>query len=647
MKIREKLMESNSGTMAGHYATKKWLPLIVLASSVFYGCESGAEQDVKTEALASVACATKDNLSKSMEGNPELKWSQLYAACEAEIKAYQQSDPVGYSWFSNAANGFSGTPLVILKSLPAIAPEIWGKPEDNFSKFGLFADPTNPNRVLPRGLGIASTEGRPLDDNKKPTGEIDYAKPSLYITTFSCGACHSARVNVNGDYHIIEGAPNTKFDVRSWRQAFIDTRKSYLTPDKIGTQEAPGSTTKAILAFIDAQPPGYFAKGLPLLPEKDEAAIDAQQRAYVKAGIITILNTVAAGVKGSDWMVKLQLREGGNYGYAGHSPALAGNSSGQSDGSGDLLAQLIASTASQNPDLTEEAFLASPQPAIPPFATVTDAPSVWNQQARAAAQWDGSVSMGFWRNIAAQLPIVGIPSKVDLNNTHIVDKFLTHLPAAPYPFNVDLKKAVKGEALFKENCADCHSPKNSRPYWEMYTDFNRAKVLNEDARNLFLAAFTASCHDKEFSYTDAQGQTIKPCTMDGEKIIRDTTVAEKQGYMASVLDGIWARAPYLHNGSVPTLRHLLVPHERPATFLRGTDGYDQDAVGWLWNVKDKKKIAKSDTPTLMTYNTASDGLSNMGHDKDIRINGKSYRLDWSGKDSEDDLLSLLEYMKTL
>ena len=135
--------------------------------------------------------------------------------------------------------------------------------------------------------------------------------------------------------------------------------------------------------------------------------------------------------------------------------------------------------------------------------------------------------------------------------------------------------------------------------------------------------------------------------MDGEKIIRDTTVAEKQGYMANVLDGIWARAPYLHNGSVPTLRHLLVPHERPNTFLRGTEAYDQSAVGWIWNVNDASKISKSAAPTLMTYNTASDGLSNRGHDKNITINGKFYRLDWSGKASEADLTSLLEYMKTL
>ena len=47
------------------------------------------------------------------------------------------------------------------------------------------------------------------------------------------------------------------------------------------------------------------------------------------------------------------------------------------------------------------------------------------------------------------------------------------------------------------------------------------------------------------------------------------------------LDGLWLRAPYLHNGSVPTLRTLLFPEERPETFYRRYDVYDWDAVGFV------------------------------------------------------------------
>ena len=54
------------------------------------------------------------------------------------------------------------------------------------------------------------------------------------------------------------------------------------------------------------------------------------------------------------------------------------------------------------------------------------------------------------------------------------------------------------------------------------------------------------------------------------------------GYAAAPLDGVWLRAPYLHNGSVPTLRDLLnAPAERPTSFYRGYDVYDYINGGFI------------------------------------------------------------------
>jgi hypothetical protein len=54
------------------------------------------------------------------------------------------------------------------------------------------------------------------------------------------------------------------------------------------------------------------------------------------------------------------------------------------------------------------------------------------------------------------------------------------------------------------------------------------------------------------------------------------------GYIAAFLDGIWLKAPYLHNGSVPSLRDLLEPAaQRPKVFWRGYDVYDQTKVGFV------------------------------------------------------------------
>jgi len=98
------------------------------------------------------------------------------------------------------------------------------------------------------------------------------------------------------------------------------------------------------------------------------------------------------------------------------------------------------------------------------------------------------------------------------------------------------------------------------------------------------------------------------------------------------LDGIWARSPYLHNGSVPTLRDLLEPvHKRPDQWLRGSDILDTSKVGYR---SDGYGTAPED---LFLYNTKIPGNSNSGHE------GKVYGTELSTDDKD----ALVEYMKTL
>jgi hypothetical protein len=60
---------------------------------------------------------------------------------------------------------------------------------------------------------------------------------------------------------------------------------------------------------------------------------------------------------------------------------------------------------------------------------------------------------------------------------------------------------------------------------------------------------------------------------------QDSVIVDPGGYVAPPLDGIWASAPYFHNGSVPTLWHVLHPDERPAVWQRTEDGYDRERAG--------------------------------------------------------------------
>lgn len=611
-----------------------------------------ADINVPYEAVAdeqSVAdgrkCALRSALAEAVASDPALKWSAIQAACDRQIDVAKTADPVGFSWFANAGNGFVGTPLVLLKVLPDLAPEIWGSEASFFSEFGLFRDPDEQNRILPRGLGVTSSTGRPLDVDGRPTGEIDYAKPGLYFVTLACGACHTGQIKTGEGHLTLEGAPNTQFDVRLWRQAFTDTLVKYLDPEQIGTKDAPGETAQKLIEIIDSKPAGYFVEGMPGVPGSAVAQLDALQRGIFKSNINAVLTGFANGTNLRSIAVKLQQRPGSSYGHGDRSPGLGGFSAGQSDGSGDLLVDLLAAREFAA-GATPESFLKGQYSELPPFATVTDAPSVWNQADHSVGQWDGSVLSRFWRNIAAQLPIVGDPTKVDLTNTHIVAEFLLNLPSAPYPFDVDLAKAAKGEALFIENCGDCHRPRNDRQYWELQTDFNRAQVLTPTGGKLFLAAFQSACHDPDFTYVDRNGKTVRPCVTPASGILRDTTMATNQGYIASALDGIWARAPYLHNGSVPTLRHLLKPSTRPDSFTRGIIEYDRTDVGWIWQNERASAYAAS-MPTTSEFDTRRDGWSNGGHNVDLTLDGKTYRLDWSDPAYAEELDQLIEYLKTL
>ena len=100
------------------------------------------------------------------------------------------------------------------------------------------------------------------------------------------------------------------------------------------------------------------------------------------------------------------------------------------------------------------------------------------------------------------------------------------------------------------------------------------------------------------------------------------------GYIAVHLDGIWLRAPYLHNGSVPTLRDLLNPvDQRPAVFFRGYDLYDQANVGFITKGAKAERIG-------MKHDTSLKANSNMGHTYGVTL-------------EDNDKNALIEYMKTL
>jgi len=97
------------------------------------------------------------------------------------------------------------------------------------------------------------------------------------------------------------------------------------------------------------------------------------------------------------------------------------------------------------------------------------------------------------------------------------------------------------------------------------------------------------------------------------------------------LDGVWLRSPYLHNGSVPSIRDLLNPSDqRPKVFYRGYDVFDQQKLGFVTTVPDKAKTL------YFEFDTSLPGNGNFGHE------GKIYGTELPDKEKE----ALVEYLKT-
>ncbi|MGN6544038.1 MAG: hypothetical protein ACTHK7_03245, partial [Aureliella sp.] len=113
-----------------------------------------------------------------------------------------------------------------------------------------------------------------------------------------------------------------------------------------------------------------------------------------------------------------------------------------------------------------------------------------------------------------------------------------------------------------------------------------------------------------------------------------TTWDDPGGYMAPPLDGIWASAPYFHNGSVPTLWHVLHPDERPTVWRRTHLAIDPQRVGLQVTELDALPAGISTRERRQYFDTRAFGKSNAGHDFPNEL-------------TEEQRAAVLEYLKTL
>ena len=238
-----------------------------------------------------------------------------------------------------------------------------------------------------------------------------------------------------------------------------------------------------------------------------------------------------------------------------------------------------------------------------------DLPSLWNQRIREGLwlHWDGNNNSVQERNKSAAIGAGATPDSLKLDSMKRLEDWIMDLKPPTYPASrIDAALAAQGADVYRRECASCHDPGAEKlgqvtPIAEIGTDRER------------LDSFTAELATR--MNTIGEGRPW-----------RFSHFRKTEGYANMPLDGIWARAPYLHNGSVPTLRALLNPDQRPVEFFRAYDVYDWTNVGFVSSGPDAEREG-------VRFSTKDKGNSNAGH-----LYGTT--LDAAAKNA------LLEYLKT-
>jgi cytochrome c5 len=512
-------------------------------------------------------------------------WRIERARRQAELDQYNADHADEYASFKNAALGTSGIPMIMLRLFPELFPQIWGPPSLHFAPVGLGEDTLEPGRVLPLGLGYAASE---------PAIPTAAGPVNLNVVQLTCAGCHTGRViDSSGTVQHMLGAPSTQF-----------TR---FRGSVFATVTSPGYTAAAFTNALNAKPPGW------VYGVTDPAAIQKEmlERAVFNALAPTIVaNLKASSIAGAQ---RFQATLGTyTYGLTPNAPNPGGSTPGYLDAIGAGIA-IIVDPAVLTP--------AQVQAAVPPRPAMIDIMSVWNQKDRPSAQWDGSIASKLHRNLAAEFGVVGRPDKLNMDNANKTTAYTENLPSNPYPFDIDTASAARGRHLFEQNCASCHTAGNAAIFSpsDVGTDENRAIIWTAYSMAGLTAALRAGC-------TDA----VTCNQPDGTPVPDAQIVASTGGYMALPLDGIWARAPYLHNGSVPSM-YALLTGDRPVKFQRGNVAYDQERMGFV----------ETAGPFTAEFDTTLSGNSNVGHDTPA-FNGY---VDWRNEPQK--LEDLLSYLKTL
>ncbi|MEM7810893.1 MAG: cytochrome c [Planctomycetota bacterium] len=256
-----------------------------------------------------------------------------------------------------------------------------------------------------------------------------------------------------------------------------------------------------------------------------------------------------------------------------------------------------------------------------------DPPAWWTTKKKSKLYIDGFAPKN--HRVLMQFMLAPSNSRADVLATEpLFEKVLADIEACQppaYPGPVDETLAARGRVVFEATCAECHGTYGRGQGDPEWTYPERMIPLDEIGTDRVR-------HD---ALTVADRESLQSSWMNFYG--RDDVLEDPSGYVAPPLDGVWASAPYFHNGSVPTLWHVLNPDDRPAVWARPTDpdAYDFERVGL--RADESARLPgefRSTVDRRRYYDTSEVGHSSAGHDYPLLLDEAERR-------------AVLEYLKKL
>jgi cytochrome c1 len=286
-----------------------------------------------------------------------------------------------------------------------------------------------------------------------------------------------------------------------------------------------------------------------------------------------------------------------------------------------------------------------------------DFPSIWNQKARRGMNlhWDGNQCSTDERNLSAAFGTGATPATLDKEKLIRVANWLWDQARPPsFPADrIDASQLARGEHLYRQYCWQCHGNSSTpfrkpgdgsrvgevEPIEGIATDRGRLDSYTAalaSNQNSIYAGFPEAGDDHCRQYQESicdpdlpaeEFERLRETFLDDCYPARFSHFRKTFGYANAPLDGIWLRAPYLHNGSVPDLQSLLEPAtNRPPAFYTGYDVYDYERAGFVtrpicgegqaeqWCVTPGSAEQSVPDDSGWRYDTSRTGNHNYGHE---------------------------------